>query len=181
MSSHVSISTIPLPDGLSPVQRTEYSVFQSAMAEIEAEVARLQSGEGPKEGEVLKVLGEMRDKRKTQADERCRARLDIIGREVELQKDEIEKDFELAKERLYKRLVKALAKCDKGIMAELREVMGPDFREFEAQAKIRFPTQLETVFRPTYRAFEPKPLTLPVEEVVKDITSLAGSNPVVLQ
>ena len=136
----VPISSIPLPDDLDDVHKVEFTVFQETMTQIESDAARLRAGDNADQLSVRALLNEIRDRRRAQADERRRLRLEVVGQEVENERERIAKEYEEAKNALYKRIVRALYQSDTNILNQLKELMGRDYAAFIAENAIQFPT-----------------------------------------
>ena len=77
------IADIPLPTGLTDVQKAEYIAFQDAMTEIENEWQQLSEGKNPDQERCIQLVNEIRDKRYAQAEERLKIRLEVINHQVE--------------------------------------------------------------------------------------------------
>ena len=168
------ISQIPLPDGLTPIQKIEYSIFQEAISEVEAELAGMGGRDDADQESIVGALNVLRDKQRAQADEVRRVRLEVVEKELEAAKEDVEKDFKAAQERLYKRLVETLYVADLEIMGELQQLLGDEYPAFAERSGIGFPVMDGTQNRQAEKRPADAPVTLSKEEVQRDRMRIAG-------
>lgn len=169
------ISQIPLPDGLTPVQKIEYSIFQEAMSEVEAEIAGLDDRDDADQESIVGALNVLRDKQRVQADEVRRIRLEVVEKELEAAKEDVEKEFRAAQERLYKRLVETLYVADLEIMGELQQLLGDEYPAFAERSGIGFPVMDGTQNRQAEGRPADAPVSLSKEEVQGDRMRITGA------
>lgn len=161
--SFLRISEIPLPDGLTPIQALEYSIFQGAITEVEEDVARFRSRENV-DRELVKVVRQQR----AHADNIRRLRLDVVNQELEAEKEAVQAAYESAKMRLYKRLVETLRDADASVMEELKVRLGDEFDAYAEATMIKFPVSDEPENPRMLKPVTDSPVTIPSDEVKKD-------------
>jgi hypothetical protein len=149
MADFRPIASIPLSDDLSDIQKVEFRALQEAMTEIESEAIRLRKGDNVDQQSAIALLKEMREKQRSQADERQRLRVEVIAEQVERERRRIESEFEEAKSALGKRIVRAYCQADQYLTSQLKDLMGKDFSAYLQANPIDFPpmppdTQMKT-------------------------------------
>ena len=166
-----SIRDIPLPPGLSEIEKAEFIAYQESMAELEDEWEALKAGENSDQKDCVALLEEIREKRKQQADERLRLRLEVIDKQVERERKRIEDEHEEAKKALFERIIKAYAQSYNAITAQLKETMSKDdYNAFISANGIDFPiisneSQIKTRMQ---QPEEPK-IRLSTQEAAQDL------------
>lgn len=136
-----SIRDIPIPDNLSTVEKAEYTAYQEAMGELEDEWEALQKGENINQKECIALLEQIKEKRRQQADERMKLRLEVIDKQVEREKERINQEHEEACKALFERIVRAYRDSYNMLVSQLKEIMPKDeYSAFISQHSIEFPT-----------------------------------------
>lgn len=150
MEDFISISTIPLPDGLNEIQKTEFSVFQEAVAELENEVAQMKAGDSIDRRTVIELLDKIKDRRSEQAEFRLRQRHEVIDKQAETDQRQIQREFEEAKTALKQRMERAYYQCSVNNQNQLKDKMGAkEYAAFIASNNVSVPpntpdTQIQT-------------------------------------
>jgi hypothetical protein len=119
-----SVRDIPLPPDLTDLQRAEFSSFQEGIAILETEWRGLSTGENPDLQTCVAHLDEITAKRKAQAEERYRLRLEVIDRQVEAETERIKQDSEQAKAILFQRLARAYSNSFHTLLGQLKDLGG---------------------------------------------------------
>ena len=174
------IADIPLPDGLSEVQKAEFIAFQDAMTEIENEWEQLSNGTNPDQERCIQLVNEIKEKRYAQAKERLDIRLEVIENQVRKETEKIEADLEEYKEKLFERVMKAYQHSSLAISAQLKEQMGTkEFNQYMQTHSIDFPSfpsegQMRTRTQQPDEA-KPKLSTPDIEKDVRRIQQIVQS------
>ena len=135
------IAEIPLPEGLSEVQRAEYIAFQDAMTDIENEWEQLSQGTNPDQRSCIELVNEIKEKRYAQAEERLKIRLEVIEHQVQKETEKIQSDLEEYTKNLFERLMKAYIQSYQAITGQLKEMMGQkEFNQYIQNHSISFPS-----------------------------------------
>ena len=176
-----SISEIPLPEGLSDVQKAEFIAFQDAMTDIENEWKQLSEGTNPDQQRCIQLVDEIKQKRYDQAQERLKIRLEVIENQVQKETRKIESDLEDYKEKLFERVMKAYQHSAQAISSQLKDQMGTkEFNQFIQSHSIEFPSfpsegQMRTRTQQPDEA-KPKLSTSDIEKDVRRIQAIVHGN-----
>jgi hypothetical protein len=117
-----SVRDIVLPEGLTELERAEYSAFQEALALLETQWLQLETGENRELQACLAVLQERTAKRKEEARERMRLRIEVIHRQVQLEMERIDIENQEARKALFDRMVREYSQSYQEVTSQLREL-----------------------------------------------------------
>lgn len=149
MASH-SISEIPIPSSLSPLQRLEYESFRSSLSSLERELISLSSGSSPEYLELLRVVDSVRALRLREADERLRLKLEVIDQHFRSECDRISLETDRSKDLLRDRLIRSYKVCYDSALSRLSSLLSPsEYSAYISSHGIAFPpirddTQMKT-------------------------------------
>jgi hypothetical protein len=117
-----SVRDIVLPDDLTELERAEYCAFQEALALLETQWLQLETGENRELQACLAVLQERTAKRKEEARERMRLRIEVIDRQVQLELERIDIENQEARKAVFDGLVREYFQSYQDITAQLKEL-----------------------------------------------------------
>lgn len=136
----VSIADIPIPEDLSEVRKAEYRAYQAATLQLEKEWEDLHKGDNVDQQSCIELLKEIKANRTQQAEERLSKRLEVIGMQVEREKERIDKEMQESRKALFERLVRAYYQSYQNIATQLRELLGKDYTAYITSHAIEFPS-----------------------------------------
>ena len=136
----IAAADIPIPEGLSEVERAEFLAYKSALIEYENEFNQLFEGKNPEHQTCLAIINEIKEKRIAQADERLKMKLEIIDKQREREKDKINQERIEYNKQLFERILRSYYQAYQSITAQLKELLGKDYPQFIAEHLIEFPT-----------------------------------------
>lgn len=135
----MEIKTIPLPDGLSEIQKVEFEIFQEAVSQLELEVQQMATNESIDRRAVIGLLDETRAKRLAHANDRLQQRKAIIEHQTKSEKDQIEKEFKEASDALRQRMERAYYQTHVTLQNQLKESLGAEYSAFIASNTVSIP------------------------------------------
>ena len=139
-----SVRDIPIPDDLDDIKRAEFLAFQESIAALEDEWQQIRQGENKNKRMCIEILDERTAKRRQQAEDRLKLRLEVIEKQVEKESERIESENEEAKKILWTRLFHAYAQSENTITGQLKELMGKDsFQAYIADKATKTRMQLK--------------------------------------
>lgn len=169
-----SVRDIPIPDDLDQIKRAEFIAFQESLAALETEWQQLLQGENENRKMCVEILEERTAKRKQQAEDRLKLRLDVIEKQVEKESERIEIENEEAKRILWERLVRAYAQSYNTITGQLKDLMGKDsFQAYIADkaifANAQFPMQSDSQMKTRMQQPEDMKIKMTPQECERDL------------
>jgi hypothetical protein len=171
-----SVMDIPLPEGLTDLQRIEFQAFKESLGQLESEWRQTSSGENEDVKTCFTLLDEIAEKRKSAAKQRLDLRLEVIEKQVERQRDKIRLESEEYKRMLFERLVSSYSKSYKNITGQLKDLMGKVWMDYDtwiAQNGIEFPQiPAESQMKTRTQQPEETKLRLSAEECESDLRQL---------
>lgn len=134
-----SVKDIPIPEGLSPIELSEFNAYKIALCNLEEEWIQLQNGENDDQKTCISVIQEIKEKRTKQANERLNLRREIIEKQTERERERIEQEKDEYKRILFDRLIRSYHQAYQTITVQLKDLMGKEYGQFIAMNGIDWP------------------------------------------
>lgn len=133
------ISDIAPPANLSNAQMAEFNVLARALEKLENKWIGLRQDENPDLLEYAATFNREFDIVMRQCDVIEQLDLESIEREYEEQKERIRQEFKDDEKNLFRRMIRGYQLKHEKCMAQLKELMGPDFEQYQAENDLGFP------------------------------------------
>jgi hypothetical protein len=165
-----SVREVPIPEGLTEVQRCEYLACRDAIVQLESEWISVDDGTNPDFLASLALINEEKAQCDVRADERLRLQLEAVEVEAERERNRIAREKSNAAEHIRDRIMLCYFQRYQAICSQIRESMsetGDDFDAFIANHAIEFPPMPPDLVVP--QTPEEDPIAIPAEESERDI------------
>jgi hypothetical protein len=137
-----SIRNIPIPKDLSQQQTGEYLACREALCSLEAEWNQRFNDNNGDVSAVMTHFQEIKEQKDHQAEEKLRLRLEIVAKESEQERENVNTEIDEAKKQLFETVVRGYSDVYQKLCSRIENLMtrtGGDYERFIQANSIEFP------------------------------------------